>query len=221
MSLDLSPDGSRLAVAGGSGLAILDIRAMRDDPPRKKVVGQFGGGFNLTRFSPDGRMLATDANRQICVFDVRKDQLEKSEIIEEINSDSAHGDSINDIDFSPDGTLIVSSSAEGTLKLWDFGTGGKLATIPIGTGSRHAVFSPLGTLLAATHGNTSSLWEIASHGVLTAYAPHPDPVRAFAFDPRGGGRIACISGFVAGAHLAFGGRSACGVRHILSPRLNR
>ena len=34
---------------------------------------------------------------------------------------NAHSDYINSVAFSPDGTKIVSGSADGTIKVWDFG----------------------------------------------------------------------------------------------------
>src|SRR5436305_1017827 len=66
--------------------------------------------------------------------------------------------------FSPDGKLLASASYNGTVELWDAGSGALLQTLEGHSGSVKAVaFSPDGKLLAlASHGRTVKLWDAGS-----------------------------------------------------------
>ena len=56
---------------------------------------------------------------------------------------------INGLDFSPDGTLIVSSSRDGSTRLWELSSGKWLATVASRpTGAEHVRFFPDGRHLA-------------------------------------------------------------------------
>ena len=63
--------------------------------------------------------------------------------------------------FSPDGTLLATTSTDGTARLWDPATGQHRTTLTGHTDWVRAVaFSPDGTLLATTsRDGTARLWE--------------------------------------------------------------
>lgn len=57
-----------------------------------------------------------------------------------------HTDSVNDVAFSSDGTLIATGSSDGTARLWDSATGKEVRQLLGHTGAVYAVaFSPDGT----------------------------------------------------------------------------
>ena len=78
------------------------------------------------------------------------------------------GGGVNGVAFSPDGTLLASADADGTVKLWNTATGQEVgAPLPADPGTGGAVngvaFSPDGTLLASADADgTVRLWNTAT-----------------------------------------------------------
>lgn len=74
-----------------------------------------------------------------------------------------HADSITDIAFSPDGTLLATSSLDGTIRMWDPVDGSHVHTIDgHSAGVRSIDFSPDGNLLASgADDRTAKLWNVA------------------------------------------------------------
>jgi WD40 repeat protein len=89
--------------------------------------------------------------------------------------------------FSPDGTRVVTASADGTGRVWDAASGSKIATLSGHQGPVNiATFSPDGSLiLTASDDKTARLWDAASGAALATFSGHVAPVNFAAFSPDG------------------------------------
>lgn len=104
----------------------------------------------------------------------------------EIAAMPGHGGTITGLDFNPAGTLLASSSRDGTARLWDVYLQSELLTLA-GHNDRvqDVAFSPLGDQIAsASLDGTVRLWDAASGASLLTLA-HGAPVNRVAYSPDG------------------------------------
>ncbi|KAF8483151.1 WD40-repeat-containing domain protein [Gautieria morchelliformis] len=112
--------------------------------------------INGACFSPDGRLLATAASNIIMVWDIANKRV--------LYIFQGHQLDIWFLDFSPDGRLIVSSSEDQTVRIWDMETGQHKtlsSTVDVGAVASSVAISPDGSLVAT--GSPDSivrLWNI-------------------------------------------------------------
>jgi len=98
-----------------------------------------------------------------------------------------HQEAVDLAAFSPDGTRIVTASADGTARVWDAATG-KPLTSPL----KHqaivwsAAFSPDGTrTVTASEDKSARVWDAATGKPLTSPLEHHETVWSAAFSPDG------------------------------------
>ena len=104
--------------------------------------------------------------------------------------------SINEIAYSPDGSMLAVASSlgtwfydsdDGTVYLWDVFTG-RLKTELIGHSGIvfSLAFSPDGqTLASGGYAGTVGLWDVATNGLISPLIGHTDSVYSVAFSPDG------------------------------------
>ena len=104
----------------------------------------------------------------------------------EIAAMPGHGGTITGLDFNAAGTLLASSSRDGTARLWDVYLQGERLTLAGHTDRvQDVAFSPLGDQIAsASLDGTVRLWDAASGAALLTLA-HGAPVERTAFSPDG------------------------------------
>jgi len=75
-----------------------------------------------------------------------------------------HDGAVSSAAFSPDGTRVVTSSADKTARLWEVASGKELAVLRGHDGAvSSAAFSPDGTrVVTASEDKTARLWEVRS-----------------------------------------------------------
>ncbi|MFX1478033.1 MAG: NB-ARC domain-containing protein [Promethearchaeota archaeon] len=98
-----------------------------------------------------------------------------------------HTDWVWAVDFSPDGTKVISASSDMTLKLWDVVTGNKLISLIGHSGEvRRCAFSPDGSkIVSASDDKTLKLWDVTKGTEFRTLKGHSDRVYGCGFSPDG------------------------------------
>jgi len=107
--------------------------------------------------------------------------------VKEYNRLENHQDGIRDISFTPDGSVLASSSSDKTIKLWDVKTGKEIYTLNGHMDSVKSIsFSPDGNLLASgSSDKTIKLWNIKTGQEIYTFNGHLDAVISISFHPNG------------------------------------
>lgn len=188
--LAVSPDGARIAVAGGSdSVQILDART--GQPVRSFDVEQRLDGRTVLAFSPDGAFLVLGCRHQACVFDAASGK----PVARLPSAEAGHGEMVWSASFSPDGRrLAMSSYHSSEVLVYDVATWQKTATIDCGASSGvfSVAFSPAGEWIA-TGASTLQLWRVGHYEAPVAQA-NTDLVWSIAFQPDGDGLITAGQG---------------------------
>jgi WD40 repeat protein len=121
------------------------------------VLSGHSSWVRIIAFSPNGKTLASGApgttDRAVRLWDIQSGQQ---------NAVLGHARCVYSIAFCPDGDMLVSGAENGTVHLWESGTGNNLAVLGSHAGCLHTVtFSPDGGLVASggSEGQVS-LWRV-------------------------------------------------------------
>ncbi len=142
-----SPDGTRLASAGKDQTIL--IRELAPGRPVALSLRTPAGAFLAVAFSPDGKKLAATTGApaaQLRVWDLGT----RAEVV-----GSGHAGHVHGLAFHPAGHSLVTASADGTIRCWNF-TGVGARALAIGPGLfgkavRQVAFSPEGRFVATAN----------------------------------------------------------------------
>ena len=175
--VDFSPDGKRLVVAGGDGIA----RIYRASDGKHLRDLHHGSALSAAVFSPDGTKIATAGDDSATrLWDARSGALLHT---------LRHGGPVNSATFSRDGRLLATTSDDKTARIWDVSSGRQLQRLEHPGGVRSASFSGDGKLLVtclvpAAFDRTARVWDVAT-GTLVDRFSQPDYIRVARFEPTG------------------------------------
>jgi eukaryotic-like serine/threonine-protein kinase len=131
LGVEFSPDGKRVLSAGvGPGLVVSNVAT-------GAVLAAIPDTFQnfRARYSPDGKTIAVaNSLSEVGLLD--------AETLSVIRVMRGHSNLIVDVHFSTDGRMVVSGSADGTIRLWNVATGRSLATLELGGEVSWAAFVP-------------------------------------------------------------------------------
>ncbi|AOW99467.1 hypothetical protein BJP34_08370 [Moorena producens PAL-8-15-08-1] len=100
---------------------------------------------------------------------------------------SGHGDSVNAVAVTPDGTMVISGSSDHTVKVWNLNTGVEIRTFTGHTSPVNAVaVTPDGTrVISGGSDHTVRVWNLATGKEIQRFNGHSHPVVAVAVTPNG------------------------------------
>ena len=148
-SVSFSPDGTLLALGGGTQISVWKWRTDKSSTP---VRGQNGPML----FSPNGRLLAVGGWTTVELWDVTSDHLVDTF---EYDAQTEYSESMS---FSSDGDLLAIGTME-NIELWDVSAKRRVAAINVDDPWVSGVsFSHDGSLLAFENGDEVVLWDVAT-----------------------------------------------------------
>lgn len=171
---DFSADRKQLASVNTSG----DVKFF--DMPSRKLIAVHHAHLDHGRsvaYSPDGKLLATAAER-IILWDAKT-----RERIAPLEYESI----VWSVAFSPDGRWLVSTHGDGAINLWDVMQRERIANLrEHSAGVRGVAFSADGKLVASGGEDQSVIvWDVASGQKQAVFTGHQSRVTAVAFSPDG------------------------------------
>lgn len=155
-SIAFSPDGKKLAAAGGEPqregeIKIWDLQSFR---PIRTMRGHRDCIYSVA-WSPDSTLIATGSyDKMVKLWDVASGK--------ELRNLQDHIDAVFAVAFSPDGKRLASASQDRTVKVWDVASGKRLYTLSDSSdGLTSLAYSPAGDQLAAVgYDKTIYIWQL-------------------------------------------------------------
>lgn len=175
-----SPDGRTLATGVYGRVTVwnlIDVRPV-------KILTNILGSVHDLKFSPDGSLLAVAGGQPSARGDLRLFATKDWSLVRSLGG---HLDTITAIDFSPDGSKIVSASFDKTLRLWNVKTGEVLHSFTGHSDFLYSVkFSPKGDWYAtASKDRSSRMIDTATGQSKLTFSGSNDEVLAVTVSPDG------------------------------------
>jgi WD40 repeat protein len=97
-----------------------------------------------------------------------------------------HKDTLSDVQFSPDGKLVVTSSRDHDARIWEVATGRTTRLLRGHFGPVFGVsFSPDGRWVVTAGPTTAGLWQVSNGRLLLYLRGDTEPLTSASFDPEG------------------------------------
>lgn len=182
--LSFSANGQILASGGDDRKIHLWNRRQRE---ASGTISWGDGVPHSVSFSQDGLFLASGSYRKIKIWCLQDETGSESPNAKLLHTLTAHSHIVTGLVFCPDHQTLISSSRDGTIKLWHWKTGKLIRTIKEDTGAIYAIaLHPNAEIIATgSEDSTLRLWHLTSGKLLGTFTSHTLPINAVAFTPNG------------------------------------
>ncbi|MCI0710874.1 MAG: protein kinase [Chloroflexi bacterium] len=170
--IDFSPDGDRLVSGSVNGEVIL-WNAGR--ATLEKIELTISEQITAVDFSPDGTSLLIGHHDNLFIWDLEDSR--------ELYSLSGHTDTITSGSFANDGDMVISSSEDLTIRLWDTGSGSQQIMFenPADDIRTVSFYLPLYYILMGTTDGNMHLVDVRTGAILQTYRGHTDVIQSTVF----------------------------------------
>lgn len=144
-ALDYSMTGDAIATGGGeNAVHVFGARPTFTDRPRR--IAGFSGAITSVHHSPNGELLlASSVDKSIRLFFARTDRSH--------HALTGHSSKIQRAVFMPSSAMVVSGSADRTIKLWDVDRGSCLKTVTVPKSVQDLCVTADGSVIVSSHVN--------------------------------------------------------------------
>ncbi len=175
-ALAFSPDGKELAVSGFREITVWDAASGQ----LLRRIGNVAARTYALAWSADGKRLVAGSGIPGELGEARLFEADTGKLLKVLG---AHGDVVQDVKFSPDGQLLATASADGTIVVYDASTGARRRMIANHSDAVTAIaFSPDGKRLAsASLDKSAKVFDVASGAPISTYIGHEAAVYGVVF----------------------------------------
>jgi WD40 repeat protein len=172
-----SPNGTEVVTAGGNAARIWSVATGKV----LEVLQSSGttSAMSTAVFNPDGTEVVTTDGSTAQIWNLATGQPLVT---------ISEPDELNDAEFSPDGSQILTASADGTARIWSASTGAQQVEMPEPGAAvlNRASFSPDGKeVVTASNDGTATVWDAATGAPALVLRGHRGAVFSAAFSPNG------------------------------------
>jgi WD40 repeat protein/DNA-binding SARP family transcriptional activator len=143
-SVSFSPDGQILATTSWD--LSNKLWDGTNGEPLYTIEGKGHLQADFAIFDPSGDRLAISGGGDLAIYDISKLD---DDVIEQIFIIDAHAGSVNEMAYSSDGSYLSTCSGDGTVKVWDAGSGTEWMTLPLDGACWLMAISPDGKQIAS------------------------------------------------------------------------
>jgi dipeptidyl aminopeptidase/acylaminoacyl peptidase len=153
---ELSPDGKALLVGGYGRVWLRDLATQKT----LRAVNA-DSGYSSAKFNPNGKQIAVTSGNKV--------QLWNGTLTEALRNALHHGERVKSVWFSANGAQVVTSSLDGTARIWDTESGEPRGEpFQVGRYALSAMLTPDGRIMIICSSDYSpksalQLWDVASH----------------------------------------------------------
>jgi WD40 repeat protein len=171
-------------VAGGVSAKLYDVQTGErvTEGPRQNEHG-----VSAVALSRDGLRIATGGmDGVVRVWDARTGEPLTPPLVHSVGGKIASdSQAVNHVAFSPDSSLVASSSSDGQTRIWNIATGAPAAP-PLSDADQYATFSPDGRWIAtAGASGLVRVWSVRTGAAVSPPFRHSDVATCVAFDAQG------------------------------------